>query len=269
EIHASRMRKGRIDDANTDIETAVASIKGLTAADFANIDGRMDQRRQAREQSGTEAVDEAPPEDDKALEASDRQAQLGKAASENSQAQFLMSYVRSHSNTQIAKSSFNLAVNTLEAVDDIVDSVKALPLLRVFTLVAPKVVEFAGWITTTGMERSHLTTSIEKTLGDKEFASFRYPYFDDVLKRETGIVNKHYLTDLARIFASIDSHAMIMNPNATQGEKDLGMKMAATMYGNVNEDSVKKLKLEELMRYAGVEQPESWRSILRNSLMAY
>ena len=268
EIHASRMRKGRIDDANTDIETAVASIKGLTAADFAHIDGRIDLRRQVKEQTGTEAVFGATPEEDKALEASDRQAQMGRAATENSQAQFLMSYVRSHSNTQIAKSSFNMAVNTLEAVDDIVDSVKALPLLRVFTLAAPKVVEFAGWITTTGMERSHLTTSIEKTLGDKEFASFRYPYFDDVLKRETGIVNKHYLTDLARIFASIDSHAMIMNPNATQGEKDLGMKMAATMYGNVNEDSVKKLKLEELMRYAGVEQPESWRSILRNSLMA-
>ena len=267
EIVVSARRIGRIDLADTDIETAISAVQTVSPEDFAHMEGRMELRKEVRAATGEEALFETTPEKNEALEAADRQAVLGQAARENSQAQYLMALTRKQSKRNIVGASFNIATNVFEAIDDVADAVK-VPLLRVFTLLAPKAIEFAGWITTTSMDRNGLATNIERMLGGSEFGGLNYPYFDEVLKRETGIVNKHYLTDLARIFASIDTHAMIKNPEASPGELELGMKVVGTMMGNVNEDSVKHVELLDLMRYAGVENPSSWRAILRNSLMA-
>ncbi len=255
EIVVSAKRIGRIDTADSEIETAIAAFD---ATDKAGLEGM---RVVFTSDIGTMFEDESSQEEI-------YRNMLGEAASQNSQAQYLMALTRKQSKRNIVGASFNIATNVLEGVDDIVEAAKAPPLLRVFTLLAPKVVEFAGWITKTGMDRSTLSDSIERTLGDKQFAAFRYPYFDDVLKRETGIVNKHYLVDLARIFTAIDTHAMIHNPDATPGEMELGKKVAGTMFGNVNDVTVKKVKLEDLMRYAGVDGSSNWRALLRNSLMA-
>ncbi|MCR4892325.1 MAG: hypothetical protein K5989_09125, partial [Lachnospiraceae bacterium] len=112
--------------------------------------------------------------------------------------------------------------------------------------------------------RQNFKNNIASMLGDKEYAST--PYFDKVLKRETGIVSSSYLVDLARIFTSIDTHVLTQNPR-NEGERELGKAMAKTLYGNVKDENLKQVKFEDLLKYSGLNGDTNWRSLLRNSIM--
>ncbi|MCR4655105.1 MAG: hypothetical protein K5770_02580 [Lachnospiraceae bacterium] len=263
EIHAARLRKGRLETADKNIVTAIEAVESLSEEQFEDLIARAAERQRSAEGSSSESEKSSNEEFQKMV----LELQVGKAAKENTQAQDLLELIGYNSTRQITDSSFNIATNILGAIDDVA-ALTGGPLLRVFTILAPKVSEFIGWITHVGMDRHELTVNIEKMLGDKEYADFRYPYFDEVLKRETGIVSKRYLVDLARIFASIDTHAMLNNPDANQGELELAKRVVGTMYGNVNDISVKTIGLSDMLRYAGFDEKSDWRSLLRNSLMA-
>ena len=105
-------------------------------------------------------------------------------------------------------------------------------------------------------------------LGDKEYA--KTPYFDRVLKRETGIVSKSYLVDLARIFTSIDTHVLLNKdtPDKSAGEMELAKQVVGTLYGNVTDENVRKVKFTDLLNYSGFSGESDWRALLRNSISA-
>ena len=106
--------------------------------------------------------------------------------------------------------------------------------------------------------------NIEKMLG-KEFRSTSTDVLNDVLRREAGITSSDYLTDLARIFMSIDTH-VFMQEAETDAEKIMGAKIMQTLFNNkeYNENTLKKAKVDKLMTEMGVKG--NFRCILKHSL---
>ena len=200
----------------------------------------------------------------------DRQLQMGEAAKQNSQAQYFMSLTKMQSRKSRSAAGWSIASNVLGGLKDLASLIpKSMggSIVKAVAAVLPKTVEFISWtIGKLKYDRQNFNNNIAMMLGDAGYAGT--PYFNEVLKRETGIVNKHYLVDLARIFMSIDTHAMLKNPNASAGETELAKKVVGTLYGNVNDESVRTIKLENMLQYAGVSGNSDWRALLRNSLMA-
>ncbi|MCR5023577.1 MAG: hypothetical protein K6A90_04475 [Lachnospiraceae bacterium] len=238
-IHAARKRIARIDDANNELETALNAFKNPNL--------------------GTQT-----------------QREMGQAAEENAQAQYFMALTRMQSRKERSEAGFNIASNSLTLVKDIFNFLPDDPIslaIKGSLKIAPMIVDFVGW--TVGKlkyDRQSFNENIASMLGDKEYAGT--PYFDEVLKRETGIVNKEYLVDLARIFMSVDTHAMINNPNASSGEKELATTVVGTLYGNTRDANgaskynvVQTIKLQDMLNYAGFDQASDWRAVLRNSIM--
>jgi hypothetical protein len=134
---------------------------------------------------------------------------------------------------------------------------------------AAKTTQFIGWVVgKLKYDRSNFNDNIAAMLGDKEYA--KYPYFDRVLKRETGIVSSSYLVDLARIFTSIDTHVLLNKdtPDKSSGEMELAKKVAGTLYGNVTDDNIRHIDFRKLLAYSGFDGDSDWRSVLRNSIGA-
>ena len=239
EIVVSSKRIGRIDSADADIETAIASFEDMRDSD-----------------TGIMFADE--------------EAEMGQAAVENAQAQYFMSLTRMQSRKQRSAAGWNLGANVLGGLKDLASLIPESlggSIIKAAASVLPKTAEFIGWMVgKLKYDRQNFNNNIAMMLGDASYADT--PYFNEVLKRETGIVNKHYLVDIARIFTAIDTHAMLKNPNASAGEMSLAKKVVGTLYGNVNDKSVRTIKLKDMLAYAGVSGESDWRSLLRNSLMA-
>ena len=239
EIVVSSKRIGRIDSADADIETAIASFEDMRDSD-----------------TGIMFADE--------------EAEMGQAAVENAQAQYFMSLTRMQSRKQRSAAGWNLGANVLGGLKDLASLIPESlggSIIKAAASVLPKTAEFIGWMVgKLKYDRQNFNNNIAMMLGDASYAGT--PYFNEVLKRETGIVNKHYLVDIARIFTAIDTHAMLKNPNASAGEMSLAKKVVGTLYGNVNDKSVRTIKLKDMLAYAGVSGESDWRSLLRNSLMA-
>ena len=106
--------------------------------------------------------------------------------------------------------------------------------------------------------------NVEKMLG-KEFRSTSTDVLNDVLRREVGITSSDYLTDLARIFMSIDTH-VFMQEAETDSEKIVGTKIIQTLFNNkeYNENNLKKAKVDKIMGELGVKG--NFRTILKHSL---
>jgi hypothetical protein len=139
-------------------------------------------------------------------------------------------------------------------------------ILRAVLSPAPMLANFLGWVVgTVKYDKQNFENNIGQMLGDPKYV--KTSYFDKVLRRETGIVSSDYLVDLARIFTSIDTHVLITKEEKTGGELELAKKVVGTLYGNVNEDSIKTIKLSAMMKYAGVSGESDWRALLRNSIM--
>ncbi len=203
------------------------------------------------------------------------QHELGQAAAENSQTQFLMSLTRNASRKERSQAIGNIVSNGFTILKDagsFSDDPVSLS-LRGAGIILSKTTDFITWcVGKFKYDKETFNDSIYSMLGDKEYGST--PYFDEVLKRETGIVNKEYLVDLARIFMSIDTHALIKNPHANEGEKELGAMVVGTLFGNTRDSNgarkdnvVQTIKLSQLLSHTGFDASSDWRAVLRNSLM--
>ncbi len=251
EIVVTSRRIKRIDKADNEIETALTAFEQSKAPSVGNTG----------EQKGSGSAD-------KSL------VDLGKAANENSQAQYFMALskaharkTRSHAGWDIAARGFTIAKDTTKqmAMKGEVISLIATAGLNL----AAKTTQFIGWVVgKLKYDRSNFNDNIAAMLGDKEYA--KYPYFDRVLKRETGIVSSSYLVDLARIFTSIDTHVLLNKdtPDKSSGEMELAKKVAGTLYGNVTDDNIRHIDFRKLLAYSGFDGDSDWRSVLRNSIGA-
>ena len=246
DIVVSTKRIGRIDRADAAIETAISALDNPQP-----------------NQGDANAVQ---PEN----EVTEEQRQLGQAALDNSQAQYFMSLTKAQSRKQRSQAGWDIGNKVLSIARDTAN--QFVPTVDPFTAglkavltVAPMVTSFLSWIVgKVKYDKSVFKDNIASMLGDKSYA--KTSYFDKVLQRETGIISSDYLVDIARIFMSIDTHALAHKPDKSAGELALAKAVVGTMYGNVNDDSVKTVKLENLLKYSGFSEDSDWRAVLRNSL---
>ncbi|MBO4899614.1 MAG: hypothetical protein J5509_04930 [Lachnospiraceae bacterium] len=134
-------------------------------------------------------------------------------------------------------------------------------------------VVMTGARTVTDVVRSKLATraNIAKMIG-KQFKGVNRGILNEVLRREAGIESADYLTDLARIFMSLDTYQFMQEAGETgteeqkRAEKIIGAKIAQTLYNNpnYNENTLKKVKADKLMGIMGVKG--NFRKILKHSL---
>ncbi|MCR5510202.1 MAG: hypothetical protein K6F54_04550 [Lachnospiraceae bacterium] len=207
-------------------------------------------------------------------------AKMGRAATENSQGQYFLSLARSRARRDRKMAISGIVTNTINMIGGIIGmGSKAAwfnPIAFPFKL-AGKVSQFIGWCIGKVHDSNELTDNIAQALGDRRLAS--NAGFDAALRRETGIRNRHYLVDLARIFMAIDTHHLVRSNNKTDGETALAINLMhpyLEMVGN-NEDRyenpinkiendarLKKVKFDRLLEAVG--GPANWRSVLRASI---
>ena len=268
EIIVTTRRINKIANTDKELETAITAFN-------ANGNGpALEQPGLQPNEVGNEAANEAANEHgDQEVEEVDPLAQkreLGKAAAENSQAQYFMALTKAKSRKSRSAAAWDMASTTLRIGRDTVRQFamtgEPISLIAMAALtIAPKVVDFIGW--TVGKlkyDRGNFKDNIASMLGDKKYA--KTPYFDKVLKRETGIVSSDYLVDVARIFTAIDTHVLFNKEDKTAGEKDLAVKVAGTLYGNVRESNLKKIKLDKMLAYSGFSDDSDWRAVLRHAI---
>lgn len=114
-------------------------------------------------------------------------------------------------------------------------------------------------------ERRAVKANVRKMLGKEIMNNYDQGILDQVLKREAGIVSADYLTDLAAIFMSIDTH-VFMKEASTDTEKKIGARIARTLFNNdnFNEGNLKKVDISKLMGTMGVKG--NFHKILKYSL---
>ena len=90
---------------------------------------------------------------------------------------------------------------------------------------------------------------------------------NDVLRREAGIVSVDYLTDLAKIFMSINTHVFLKNAN-DDTEKTIGHQIVQALFNNkkITKDDIGKINIGKLMGIMGVEN--NYHKIIKHSLYA-
>ena len=265
EIIATTKRIHRIDKADETLKSALEDFEANGNGDDLQQQADQEQAEQ-QDQPEDERFEIVNPERDKEIQ----KRKLGEAVAENSQAQYFMALTKAQSQKSRHDAGWNAAISFVKMGRDTfkqfaqTGEVFSIAITAALT-VAPKVMEFLAW--TSGKlfhDRPNFKNNIAMMLGDKKYAST--PYFDKVLKRETGIVSSDYLVDLARVFTAIDTHVLLNKEGKNSGEKELALKVAGTLYGNVNEDNIKKIKLEQMMKYTGFSGDSNWRSLLRHSI---
>ncbi|MBR2187564.1 MAG: hypothetical protein IJ857_09525 [Lachnospiraceae bacterium] len=256
DIVVNSKRISRIDAADRRLQTALSAIR------------THEEARRQNQQHGEEQPQAEQPQAEQPLTEDEA---LGKAASENSQAQYFMSLTKMQSRKQRSSAGWDIGARTLSIAKDTfsmtVDPTSGVvsKILRAVLSPAPMLANFLGWVVgKVKYDKQNFKNNIGQMLGDPKYV--KTSYFDKVLRRETGIVSSDYLVDLARIFTSIDTHVLINKPEKTGGEMELAKTVVGTLYGNVNEDSIKTIKLSAMMKYAGVNGESDWRALLRNSI---
>ncbi len=227
--------------------------------------GRIDSFTQGKLKTAMDSVPEG-----RVPDPADAEQLMGVSARDSAHTRYFMSLTRQESRKERSAAGWDISSRASRIAKDIcslVPTAEAKIAKAVFT-VAPYITDFIGWtIGKLKYDRQNFNMNIATMLGDKSYSDT--PYFNDVLKRETGIVNKHYLVDLARIFMSIDTHALIQNSDFVnnRGDAELAMGVVGTLYGKSNVMTYKQIQLKDMLRYAGVDARSNWRSLLRNSLM--
>lgn len=209
-----------------------------------------------------------------------RQQKEGLADENNSQARYFLALAKSRARAARKAAVSNIASNIIGGVGNFIGMGSKFawfnPVAFPFKLAA-KAVDFVGWLVGKVHDYNHFTENVAMTMGDAKYA--RYAGFNDALKRETGIRNKHYLVDLARIFMAIDTHYLIRKDNKSEGESSLAITMMQPFlniagqgderYGAQKQTNLarfKEVKLEKLI--AAVGGPSgNWRAVLRSSIM--
>ena len=265
DIHIGRVRKESLTEADSVIESAIEFAvkqeqerRKIGGAPFAAV--ANPQQKDVEELAG----------DINASDPTDLTRQVGEAAMQNSQVQFYLSLTRDATKKGIMRNSYALGRDVVAMTRDaLAIGAKAtkdpgtMIATGVFTL-APYVIDFARWLHgKLGYDLPGFKKSIGIMLGDTSFID--KPYFNEVLERETGIVNADYLQDLARIFTAIDTHVLVTNPQSP-GEYELGRTLVSGLYDNVLLATMKKLKLSDMLKFSGFKEGSDWRAVLRHSL---
>ncbi|MCR5774706.1 MAG: hypothetical protein K6G42_06435 [Lachnospiraceae bacterium] len=244
----------------TTIITSSMTLNSISKSD-SNITTALEQFREQRNgQHG--------PANEAAMETDTQK--MGAAAYNNAQGQYLLALAKSNASRSrkmaisgMVTSGLGVAAGTIGAFNPI----------KIPFLFLSQVSKFVGWCIGKVHDSSHFNENVGMQLGDKSLTDVSN--FSDVLKRETGIKNKHYLVDLARIFMSIDTHYMATKPIRTPGETALSMNVLSPILelSGENEDryhrqsNINKLanvKLDKVMNLVGA--PGNWRAVLRNAL---
>ena len=141
------------------------------------------------------------------------------------------------------------------------------PLSLPFKL-ASKFVTFLGMGVNKFLGRNLRKDNIEMMLGEKDLDNT--PHFNEVLKQETGINNKHYIADLMRVFMTIDMHCLL-HKSAVAADVagfNLAKDALAPYYkmneGETNESFVSRVSFKRLLSAVGA--PGNWRSVLLESI---
>ncbi len=211
----------------------------------------------------------------------DRKAKMGYAATQNSQAQYFLSLAKSRARKDRKMAISGVVTNSINTVAGALGTGGTLadylnPIALPFKI-AGKVSSFIGWCVGKMHDSDDFYANIKQMLGEESFGD--YAGFDDALSRETGIRNKHYLVDLARIFMAIDTHHLVRKNDKTEGEEALAITLMSPyldMLGNgedrydlvtnriANRDRVTQVKFSKLLSAVG--GPSNWRAVLRASI---
>lgn len=194
---------------------------------------------------------------------------LGEAVSKNSQSQFFLSLSRVQNRREGIKAGFDVVSKGVNLAGNLtgLNEVAAWfnPISFPFKL-ASKVVDaisffadkFQGW-----RQRKSIVNDI---LGNGDYDSLSG--FDKVLKEETGINNKHYLTDLSRVFMAIDLHALVTKKADSPAQQSLAVKTLNNVIpyeeGMTFAEYRALIKLERLFEAVGA--PGNWRAVLMQSI---
>ena len=207
------------------------------------------------------------------------QQKIGLAASNNSQGQYFLSLAKSRARRARKMAISSIITNSIDATGNFLGAASALSWFNPIALpfkIATKVSAFIGWAVGKIHDSGHFSENVAKALGNSKFAS--YSGFNSALKRETGINNKHYLVDLARIFMAIDTHHLIRKPGKTDGETALAINLMQPYLslagagderfqgGNLtrNKALLQRVPLPKIL--AAVGAPSNWRAVLRSSI---
>ncbi len=141
------------------------------------------------------------------------------------------------------------------------------PLSLPFKL-ASKVVSFIGIIVNKGIGAFGRANNVEMMLGERDLD--KTPHFSDILKEETGINNRHYISDLVRVFTAIDTHCLLHKSAANNDlagfalAKDVIAPYYKIKENESGEDFAQRVSLARFMKALGA--PKNWRSVLMESI---
>ncbi len=180
----------------------------------------------------------------------------GEAVSKNSQVRLALTQNR-------RKETIALTGNVANGLADIASGAGTVsgtwsPIGAPLKLVS-KALKFVGMGIQKGMKIGYQVSDIATFLGDKSL--FTVNGFDEVLKEETGINNKHYLPDLTKIFMAIDTHVMI-NYGQSQDEKELGKEVSKLILRG--DDPSEASSYNRILKALGA--PNDWRSVMLESI---
>ena len=203
--------------------------------------------------------------------ASNEQVAEGQALQNNTQASAFLKLARARANKDQWKSGFGAVSKGLNSAASFVGMGDKTawfnPLSLPFKL-ASKVVSFLGMGWNKILGASRRADNVEMMLGDRKLDGT--PHFDEILKEETGINNRHYISELARVFTAIDTHCLLHK--SVQGGDPGGFALAkdvvSTYYKKkdteTDEEFVRRISFNRLLKAVGA--PKGWRSVLMESV---
>ncbi len=204
---------------------------------------------------------------------------IGFVASNNSQGQYFLSLAKSRARRARKMAIASIITNSIDGAGNFMGAASALSWFNPVALpfkIAAKVSAFIGWAVGKIHDSGHFSENVAKALGNSDFA--KYSGFDSALKRETGINNRHYLVDLARIFMAVDTHHLIRKPGKTDGETALAINLMQPYLSVAgagdqrfqgdnltrNKALLQRVPLSKIL--AAVGAPSNWRAVLRSSI---
>ena len=196
---------------------------------------------------------------------------IAKVLKENSQLQYGLSCARSNANTSLIKNGFGIVKNSIKSVISAVkvfwpDTIGKDTAFNVVDAVSGTVIDGVQMVTEIARNRSITRATIEKMLGSN-FSKVDRDLLNDVLRREVGIVNVDYLTDLAKIFMSINTHVYLTKAESDT-EKTIGHQIVQALFNNKNitKNDIGKVSIGKLMGIMGVQN--NFHKIIKHSLYA-
>lgn len=195
----------------------------------------------------------------------------GESLSKNTQAGMFLTLARRRANRDMITTPFDAISQGLDATGTMMGLGEKASWFNPISLpfkLGGKVVSFLGMGVNKLVGLFGRKNNIETILGDRDLD--KTPGFDMILKEETGINNKHYISDLVRTFMAIDTHCLL-NKSAANND-NAGLNLALDVLGpyyaknqgeSIN-DFVRRVSFNRLISIVGA--PKDWRNVLLESI---